>query len=320
MINYINTYYTIVWKHPEATESDWNTFLCEEDHENEAVKKTNGIFFSQLPNAILLLEAEEALKPTSYPLKKTSEEMHITAHLEPDRVFGWDMKDYTLLCDAPISALDTLLDLLRHFVNNKPKPLILRSIKTQLAHALQRLRLKRLSDGILEKLIDLKDEVLLKLAEEVDEFVKKELLPLEIEALPYKIAKKILKASICSSNNDIQNQVDIKLYNKAYKKVVEFRTQQQLLLIDKIDEFIKQKNYGIAKYFPIRTHSLVTTLRDIRSYIPICASNIVLIAGAHHLEEDPHLIDNSNFSLKELYDFLINHKNIVVLRPKNMPD
>lgn len=41
MNNYINEKYVLVWKHPESTPSDWNTYLLEENHYNKIAREVN---------------------------------------------------------------------------------------------------------------------------------------------------------------------------------------------------------------------------------------------------------------------------------------
>jgi hypothetical protein len=107
-------------------------------------------------------------------------------------------------------------------------------------------------------------------------------------------------------------------------KAVEYRstnrTQREVLIQERIQKCWHEINANTLRFFPIRTHGLITTLQIAPSLITSANAWILLVGGGHHLEEDPNAAEETKkyYSLNELYSFLKEHKNIVVLRPKIM--
>ncbi len=108
-------------------------------------------------------------------------------------------------------------------------------------------------------------------------------------------------------------------YKRALENSLNCLLQKRSLVCAKVRELLEARCI-VDKYFPKRTHSMVKTLQKIHLHMDTGEGNIYLVAGGNHLEEQPHA-DQKNadlLSLKELYDFIRDHKNIVILRPRVM--
>jgi hypothetical protein len=72
----------------------------------------------------------------------------------------------------------------------------------------------------------------------------------------------------------------------------------------------------VAKTFPIRTKSMVTTLQALEKFKAehkIPNAKAVLIAGAKHLHHDGEELIDPNYDISDLHDELVHHKAVILL-------
>lgn len=316
-LEYLRQNYVVVWRHPEAVESDWKKFLIEEDHEDEEVIKTNGVFVDFAPEGSWLsVEAQERLKQSKWPNSTFQDYKITTSNIAPERIFGWDIKDYVRLMLSRKTALQMATNILWPFQQTSTN--LLGTIDWQAT------MLKIWNEGqkfmhpeILARddIMALMEETICAVAKEMQEFVQKEVDPLEETLIkePKKVSDWEKKVKQCDES---ELQANLDEYGKALKSCLECELQKRSLVCNKVKELLEAQREGF-KYFPRRTHSMVKTLQKIDLYMNLGKGNLYLIAGGSHLEERPHF-DPSLFSLKELYDYIRDHKEIVILRPKIM--
>lgn len=206
IVDYIDANYVVVWRHPDSTVKDWKRFLLEELHENEEVRKVNGLFISLFAseNSILLIEGEERLRRCRFPQSIIREFYIESPHIVSDRIFGWDMKDFALHNAHKTVACDVAVHILR--TNEKIEEL---DFKKEMV-GLWKQKLIETGDSELlaaEDWIRQLEEALASAAEEMQEFVRNEIEPLtfKIDAYSQKmnafpsIVKQILdEAALCN--------------------------------------------------------------------------------------------------------------------------
>ena len=114
---FIKENYNIVHLHPEAALEDCNTYLLGECHQGhplaESVRGINGLFISSYatPDSVLLVEAEEFLKPIPQEhVAITRSKLYIKTALVAD-LRGWDIENYGLKCTAPDIARKAVLSI-----------------------------------------------------------------------------------------------------------------------------------------------------------------------------------------------------------------
>ena len=309
MLAYINQNYNIIWRHPDAVESDWTTFLLGEvhrssglgeEHQNyvRALQRVNGTFVSTFatPDSVLLVEGEDYLQKTSVPNYIIEEQLIATPHISSDRMIGWDMKDYWHLVVCKTFAYNTVLSILEYYFTCLSRNLGSYNWEKELLDTGRKSFIEYHRDYCQEHKMKPLEEVLVEVAHEMDNFVKTKIKPLE----------EIRSLSKSGVNRRERMRA---LQDKAR------------LLFEKIKEFNDLTLFH-NKYFPMRTHAMITTLSNIRSYVRCNKGKVFLIAGAFHLEEDPNEPEQSKkfCSLKPFYDFLKDRKDIVILQPKCMQE
>lgn len=331
MNNYINENYTVVWRHPESTDTDWNTFLLEEVHDDEEVKKINGAFVSLFssPESVLIVEGEEKLLRSRSPKINVKNYFISTPTITDDRIFGWDMKDWFLLSQSRGYAYSIAVDILSSYEDAWK----LLDFRTAMLKCWDEEFVKVADPELLaqEDLLRQAEEVIGAVAEEIQEFLDQKIAPLELnEKDCFARSGKLLELAdifmnaqdVCKDSSD-EAVIRENLYNcrrasiSLLKKSIDCRCQKEFLIAQKSGELIERQRDLLRKYFPIRTHDMVQTLENIHLFIFMGAANRFLIAGTHHLEEENKSQDNKDpFSLKELHNFLSTRKNIAILRPK----
>jgi len=317
MNNYINENYTVVWRHPESIDTDWNTFLLEEAHDDEEVKKINGTFVSifSSPESVLLVEGEEKLIRSRCPKINIRNYFISAPTITDDRIFGWDMKDDFLLSQSRGHAYSIAVDILSSYEGAWK----LLDFRTAMLKYWNENVVKVAVPELLaqEDLLRQAEEVIGAVAEEIQEFIEQKIAPLELNEL--ELADIFTNPlDVCKDSSDeavIRENIYASI--SLLKKSIDCRHQKRLLILQKSGELIERQRDLVRKYFPIRTHSMVQTLENIHLFVFMGAANRFLIAGAHHLEEENKSQENKDpFSLKELHNFLSTRKNIVILRPK----
>ncbi len=306
MLELINQQYDIVWSHPESSSKDWNTFLIEEVHNIQEIAQVNGRFISFTANkeSGLVIEACTALKRTKFPLSAFENYFINTSFISPQSVYGWDMKKITVI-QAKILALEIAKEMLQTkgvifsqlnwsqtmhaIINSKPLPIV-ESERDRYRVKLMKYLSKEIKD--LSKKMEAVAQTELRVHEETAQIAINDAAQLSDEKI----------ASKCTPE-------ELQGYADHFKQIFETSLVQRQFYIDRQLHEIKVMLFKqIDDYGSLRTHFLVETLKGIHNFI---TGNVYLIAGHAHLEK----FFNSNY-LDELYNYLKDQKNIVILRPK----
>lgn len=348
---FIREYFSIVWHHPEAVESDWTIFCLEEDHYNEEGKKINGLFMSLFspPGSVLAVESENYLQTTKVP-ETTKKDFYITtSNIKSENIIGWDMKDFSLFIDSKKNANFIAIKILHALENNFILNLNNFNWKSTMLSCWNNLQQQMSKEQ--QQNLDLiyTTEAIHHVALEMSTFSKKKLIPLEKSCRKEKKLAEKLKGEIAlidpsfagtleswfesktSSDGEAAHKFDsetlitflmrhkegevlLDQYLEAVKKYSESKTKRCLLVNKKIRKMIKRLN-ETSKFFPIRTHAMITTLQNADDYITADQSVFHLVAGGKHLEEDTNEV-NEKYSLDAFYNFIKTRKNVVILRAK----
>lgn len=341
--------YIIAWQHPDAVESDWNTFLLEEAHDDEQVRQINGAFISHFspPGSVLAVEGEYCLVRSIFPKKDLQEFFINTPHIPAENIIGWDKSD--CLFHSTVSGMvcwilhkfeNTFMTSLETFDwQDKMLNALPQEIQTDLnmiaeiglaAKKMQKffeeeiivlekayLREKQLVDASIDEITkcDHAFASLLKKSLNQDKYTA------AIEMSKEEIQEQEIKfktAFIVFLKNYPEKEYLITNYIEALGNCSKLRSQRFIKIQKKIRKCLDKRALLTTKKFPQRTSAMIKTLQNVQSFITSDKGVVHLIAGARHLEEssDTPIQEKEFYSLNILYSFLKEHKNIVILRPK----
>jgi hypothetical protein len=346
---YINHHYVIVWQHPEAVESDWNIFLLEETYNCEIAKKVNGLFISLFspPGSVFVTEGQDYLKKSLCPELILELYRVSTPNIPPENVIGWDMREYALFSESKAKARMLIIDILRgmqevcresSFESINWKEINWKNLMLDLWNQEQEQNSLQVQNQ-LTYLFRCISEAICDIAREMQEFCEQEIVPkrdaylekkgIKKEKLIEEFAKFDSSIQIFNPDRTVSETFLPRLIfmddhpenNIIVKKSLDFLESYlafDTLLSNQLDKYIKEERAILMKQFPIQTHAMITTLKNIEFFISSDKGIVHLVAGKRHLEEDPNVSEEEKrfLSLKTFYNFLEEHKNIVILRPK----
>ena len=346
--DFIETNYDIIWRHPESIgEEEIDTYLIAEKHKCPPVQRVNELFISTFanPGSVLLIEGQASLHKVSAAIMHPHNMTLDTPHIVHGSIFGWD--DAT--CSEDIS--DELWDWVFFCLKSK-------YMASEIAHINWGEELLSYA-SIINKEDDFDEPTRIQKAQQFEQAMDKVIPPVETfistYMLPLAIALKeedrqMEEAKIALEQSrsrekelflrqdwtkqdwdDLhecisQNSAYSNRYTEGFSKIDEIKKEIEgkikCLGTWRTLEHQKELNKG----FPQRTSAMVETLHHVRKYLGSAEGKVFLVAGLRHLQEVKNLFSEEESvdeiergSLKTLYTFLEEHKNIVVLRPKVFP-
>ncbi len=329
--SFINQNYKIIYRHPDSTPNDWDTFLLGEDHEDKVIRAVNGEFLKLFSDnkSILLLEGIPSLQIDTRPqyAEEALSEVYIGPHFTREHILGWDSKSYGKI-DVKrfaISMGKKILEPYQYSVKQQPflKNLqIAQKFHSVIENWYNQQNAIQSSEFIAQYSAELQEEAA-EIAEEITKYIRENISDLETKIEQKQQYLKNLKDR--ELHLDPSNDAEFEEYMAVSDEQIEVQSEIQKLNLTvrksvhaKFIELQERRWYLPDSIFPERTDAMIHALKNVRS-VTEGSKNVFLIAGTAHLQEECGGHPEGHLkSLKKLYSYLADKKNIIMLAPKKV--